>query len=784
MQSSSVRLVGAVWTACLIALPGLAQDKDVQKRPVVVALDGSQTVAMSTGTPLKAIHDASDKPINRIERKNKSVQVQGERQKDSIFSIAADVNEATTAVVRGLALGESSFTLIDTAGRRESFQVIVATGLEAAVDSSHRVRLSSTKTISRVANHDEKVSRVGIVGEKRTIATVTALAAGDGHFVLHSEDGQKEHFKIQVYSLEGKNQRLLVAGGMRLQMSNKKRLASVFVEREEIVKVTPSLEDLTAVDAVARHPGTCLVTLTDADGKQESVRLIVLKGDDLFVPVDGSRTVQLTTGSPVRIIRNQDEKVTSVKIDQSDARRVLIRGLAPGETSIILFGEEGNPELYRVVVRSETEPGKHVLFLPFGKRTEVELPVEKMVQSVANFSDKVRVEPVAASGSITIVNRTRWIRAAAKPNVRGRTIALLARKPGVARLHLTLEGGTTAEIVAIVGDGRTLQIAVDSTHRLQLDGKATVTKVDSSGAKLIRASLADDRTAVLVTGLAEGEGQLVLHGQDGRKEHFTIEVYSLTGSGRQFLLLGERCRAISKTEVRAAFSDREDLVDVQDDLLGPPTVHALAEGVSRVTLQDADDREEKSLFLVLKGGNLFVPVPGKREVQLTTKAPIRSIRTDGAMLVEAQVDPTDRTRVILEGLTAGETRLLISGEEGNPEMYRLIVCSEKSPPKHVVFVPLGKSEVRVPVKMTVWGVINPDTDMLAISGVKGSGIIGVTNGDRWSAVDDVDTKATSPALIVNAHKPGVARLMLKQLGEAKIHNELILIVRDDSAKKK
>lgn len=449
-------LVAAVslcfWDGKSFAAPDVVREKPA----IIVGVGFSRTISLSTGKPIREARDDKNEPIFTVMQTNEGQQVFIHSRKGDKADVGRSVVNVDKAIVRGVSMGEMTFTLIDESGRREAFHVIVGAHLNIAVESTHRVRLTGNKPISKSQNASPKVLRVDALQDDPTTVMVTGLSEDNGWFTVVGQNGVKEYFVAQVYSFKGSTQHVLFPGQVQIfQMSNKNDITSVFIQHEEVVSVTPDLATASRIVIRGVGPGVSDVRLQDDRMHEENYRFIVLSGEELFVPLEGTCKLRLSTKVAVRSTRSEDDKVATAAIDPDDRKSVTLSGKATGEARVFITGEEGNPELYRVLVRSEKEPGANTIFVKVGKQT-IDLPGKTKLRSVYNSSDKViRVESVIESGSMTIFDGEKWFKVEVKPPPDAkfrRALTIVSKKPGIARLSVTDEKNKSEEFLIIVRD--------------------------------------------------------------------------------------------------------------------------------------------------------------------------------------------------------------------------------------------------------------------------------------------------------------------------------------------
>jgi Pilus formation protein N terminal region len=129
-----------------------------------------------------------------------------------------------------------------------------------------RVEMTTKKNIVKATVQYEALVRVPAQPDVPAVV-LTGLAPGTTRVTLTDADGTKESFAVTV---KAPRQIVVTVGQtVRLQMSNKKPISTVFNEKPTIVRVSPMENDPTTVLLTGLAPGIVRITLIDKDGREE-----------------------------------------------------------------------------------------------------------------------------------------------------------------------------------------------------------------------------------------------------------------------------------------------------------------------------------------------------------------------------------------------------------------------------------------------------------------------------------------------------------------------------------
>lgn len=146
----------------------------------------------------------------------------------------------------------------------------------------------------------------------------------------------------------------------------------------------------------------------------------------------------------------------------------------------------------------------------------------------------------------------------------------------------------------------------------------------------------------------------------------------------------------TKKRVRTAINDSDKIIKVSE-FQGDPTSVLLAAqsiGTARLTLIDID--EMKETYDVVVCNLLYVPVGNSQPVHLSTKKPIKEVHNDGEKTIRLERSASAANVINVVGITSGDTRFRLVGEDGTIEHIAVLVRSEKNPGKNTLILDLGK----------------------------------------------------------------------------------------------
>jgi hypothetical protein len=129
----------------------------------------------------------------RLEMSTKKNIAKAEVRYEKILSAPTKLDKPAVELT-GLAPGKTQVTLIDTDGKKESFEVTVQRPRQIVITVGQTVRLqmSTKKPIAKVFNDRPGIVRVSPVDDDPTTIQVTGLAPGMAHISLIDRDGREE----------------------------------------------------------------------------------------------------------------------------------------------------------------------------------------------------------------------------------------------------------------------------------------------------------------------------------------------------------------------------------------------------------------------------------------------------------------------------------------------------------------------------------------------------------------------------------------------------------------
>lgn len=207
----------------------------------------------------------------------------------------------------------------------------------------------------------------------------------------------------------------------------------------------------------------------------------------------------------------------------------------------------------------------------------------------------------------------------------------------------------------------------------------------------------------------------------------------------------------------------------------PTTVRAvgLSPGTRRVILVDEDGVKETCDIIVRR--MIFLPIGASQVVQMASKGSVKKIGNEGNKIVGVEHFPSDKSKVKLTGLTAGDTRFTLTSEDGKTETFEVIVRSDKVPGKNTIFVSMDAFEIhRGPDESPISSVVNERNTIVEVVPTLNDPtrilLFPVSNGITWLTVTYGDerrgnTKEATYEVIVRASGNPSKEIILLNIGQ-------------------
>ncbi len=157
----------------------------------------------------------------------------------------------------------------------------------------------------------------------------------------------------------------------------------------------------------------------------------------------------------------------------------------------------------------------------------------------------------------------------------------------------------------------------------------------------------------------------------------------------------KRLQMKSKKNIKDVFVEKPIIVGFDRDAgnSGRVILRGLQEGTTRIDLMDEQGGKESYKVVVQtdtgeptkdakKAANtVTVPVGGQMLVQMKSKKKIKDVFFDKPTVLDAELDPTTPTRLVLKGLKQGTTQLDLTDVDGGEESFKVVAEAGAAKPK-------------------------------------------------------------------------------------------------------